>query len=152
MIRGLGGRGELPQQDARFESVEAPTTSARWPVLPLVLITLGLAILAAPSSVEGPVLLPISPGHAISRLDAVALVPLIVGTLGVYAGLWRRRARAYQLAAQSPGQFALAIFAGGFGLGLLIASAFSTFFWWWAIGAVLFSVVLVAAVLLVVRR
>lgn len=117
-----------------------------------MLITLGLALLAAPSSVEGPVLLPISPGHAISRLDAVALVPLIAGMLGVYAGLWRRRTRIYQHAARSPGPFAVAVFAGGFGLGLLIASAFSTFFWWWAVGAVLFSVVLVTALLLVVRR
>jgi hypothetical protein len=124
----------------------------RWPLLPLVLITLGLALLAAPSSVEGPVLLPISPGHAISRLDAVALVPLMAGMLGLYAGLWRRRVRVYQHAAQSPGSFALAVFVGGFGLGLLIASAFSTFFWWWAVGALLFAIVLFGAVLLAVRR
>ena len=124
----------------------------RWPLLPVVLITLGLALLAAPSSVEGPVLVSISLGHALSRLDVVALVPLIGGMLGLYAGLWRRRVRLYQHAAQYPGPVAFAVFAGGFGLGLLIASAFSTFFWWWAVGALLFGVVLFAAVLVVVRR
>jgi hypothetical protein len=61
-------------------------------------------------------------------------------------GLWHRRARVYQLAARFPARFASAVFAGGFGLGLLIASAFSTFFWWWAVGAVLFGLVLVVAV------
>jgi hypothetical protein len=35
----------------------------------------------------------------------------------------------------------------GFGLGLLIASAFSTFFWWWAVGAALFGVALIVAAL-----
>jgi hypothetical protein len=39
------------------------------------------------------------------------------------------------------------VFTGGFGLGLLIASAFSTFFWWWAVGAALFGVGLFIAAL-----
>ena len=122
------------------------TGAARWPVPPLALIALGLLVLATPSKLEGPVLLPISPGHAISRLDAIGLVPLLAGTLGLYVGLWHRRARVSQLAARFPARFASAVFAGGFGLGLLIASAFSTFFWWWAVGAVLFGLVLVVAV------
>ena len=35
------------------------------------MVGLGVVMLAAPDAVEGPVLLPISPGHALSRLDAI---------------------------------------------------------------------------------
>jgi hypothetical protein len=126
--------------------------AVRWPVPPLALIALGVLVLAAPSTLEGPVLLPVSPGHAISRLDAVGLVPLLAGIVGVYVGLWQRRARGFQLAAKSPARFASTVFAGGLGLGLLIASAFSTFFWWWAVGAVMFGVALVVAVWALARQ
>ena len=37
--------------------------------------------------------------------------------------------------------------AAAFGLGLLLASAFSAFFWWWAVGAVLFVVMHVPIVM-----
>ena len=130
----------------------SPFRVTRWPVPPLALIALGVIVLAAPARLEGPILLPISPGHAISRLDAIGLVPLLAGTLGLYAGLWRRRAQIYQFAAGYPAPFTSAVFAAGLGLGLLIASAFSTFFWWWAVGAVLFGLVLVGAVLALARR
>ena len=103
------------------------------------MVALGLVLLAAPDAVEGPVLLPISPGHALSRLDAIALVPLVAGSFSLYYGLWRHRGRLRVAAAL--------VFVGGFGLGLLIASAFSAFFWWWAIGAVLFGSALLTAVL-----
>jgi hypothetical protein len=69
----------------------------------------------------------------------------------LYAGLWKRRARLFRVASEAPGFAAASIFAGGFGLGLLIASAFSGFFWWWAFGAVLFGVTLVAAAVAAVR-
>jgi hypothetical protein len=121
--------------------------AARWPVSPLALLALGLLVLAMPSRIEGPVLLPISPGHAISFLDAIGLVPLLAGTLVLWVGLWQRRAHASRLAAKYPARHASTVFAGGFGLGLLIASAFSTFFWWWAIGATLFGAVLIVAAL-----
>jgi hypothetical protein len=130
----------------------SPFRVTRWPVPPLALIALGVIVLAAPARLEGPILLPISPGHAISRLDAIGLVPLLAGTLGLYAGLWRRRAQIYQFAARYPAPFTSAVFAAGLGLGLLIASAFSTFFWWWAVGTVLFGLVLVGAVLALARR
>ena len=65
----------------------------------------------------------------------------------LYAGLWRRRARLHRIALESPGVAATAVFAAGFGLGLLIASAFSVFFWWWAVGALLFGVALLAVVI-----
>jgi hypothetical protein len=123
------------------------TGAARWPVPLFALIALGLLVLAMPSRIEGPVLLPISPGHAVSLLDAIGLVPLVAGTLGLYVGLWQRRAHASRLAARFPTRFASTVFTGGFGLGLLIASAFSTFFWWWAVGAALFGVALFIAAL-----
>jgi hypothetical protein len=124
----------------------------RWPAGALAAVVVGVLLLAAPSRVEGPVILPISPGHALSVLDAIALLPLVAGTFALYAGLWRRRARLSEIALRAPGVAGLAVFTGGFGLGLLIASAFSSFFWWWALGAVLFGSVLVGAVLVVSRH
>lgn len=110
-------------------------------------MALGVAMLAAPASVEGPILAPIAPGHALSVLDSIALVPLIFGSFALYAGLWHRRARLAGTARSRPGTAATWVFAGGLGLGLLLASAFSAFFWWWGIGAVLFALALAAAVL-----
>ena len=43
-------------------------------------MVIALMMLAAPTAVEGPVLLPISPGHALSVLDAIALLPLLAGS------------------------------------------------------------------------
>ena len=45
----------------------------------LGLIGLGVAIMALPASIEGPVLVDISPGHAVATVDAIGLVPLVVG-------------------------------------------------------------------------
>ena len=117
----------------------------------LLMVGLGVVMLAAPDAVEGPVLLPISPGHALSRLDAIALVPLLAGSLSLYAGLWRHRGRLRVAASRALAPAAALVFVGGFGLGLLIASAFSAFFWWWAIGAVLFGGALLTAVLVAAR-
>jgi len=111
----------------------------------LGLAALGIAILAAPSRYEGPVLLPISPGHALSVLDTLALVPLLVGTGWLYYGLWQRRQRLYESLQRSPQMGGFAIFIAGTGLGLLVASSYSAFFWWWAIGALLYGVMLIVA-------
>ena len=108
-------------------------------------IALALALLAAPAELEGPTLLPISPGHALAALDALALLPLLAGLISLQIGLWRRRGRLAETVRRSPGGAALGVFLGGLGLGLLLASAFSTFFWWWAIGAALFQASIVAA-------
>jgi hypothetical protein len=114
-------------------------------------VAAGIGLLAAPASVEGPVILPISPGHALSVLDAIGVLPLLAGSLSLYRGLWLRRRRLCKVASGAPAGAAAVIFAGGFGSGLLIASVFSTFFWWWAVGAGLFGAALLAAVL-VARR
>ena len=112
---------------------------AAWPAAPLAVVALGLAILALPASVEGPPLVPISPGHALSLVDGVGVVPLAAGSTWLHAGLWRRRARLARWARGRPGAGAALAFAAGLGLGLLLASAFSAFYWWWAVGAALFA-------------
>ena len=111
------------------------------------MMAIGLMMLAAPTAIEGPVLLPISPGHALSVLDAIAVLPLLAGSFALYRGLWQRRGPMRAVALNAPGPAGTLVFVGGFGLGLLIASAFSAFFWWWAVGAVLFGTALLAAVL-----
>ena len=113
---------------------------------------LGLVLLAAPDAVEGPVLVAISPGHALSVLDAIAVLPLLAGSFSLYHGLWRRRGRLRLLASNALAPAGGLVFVGGFGLGLLIASVFSAFFWWWAIGALLFGSALLGAVLVVARH
>jgi hypothetical protein len=111
----------------------------------LVVVALGIVILAAPSQWEGPVLLPISPGHGLSVLDMFGVAPLILGTGRLYVGLWQRRGRLIVLLQQSPITGGLGVFIAGLGMGLLIASSFSAFWWWWAIGAILFSIMFIAA-------
>jgi hypothetical protein len=114
----------------------------------VVIIALAIALFAAPSRLEGPVLVPISPGHALSVLNSFALFPLLIGVTWLCAGLWQRRQRLDRFVRQSPGVVLIA----GAGLGLLIASAFSSFFWWWAIRAILFSAAGIAVVVVVARQ
>ncbi len=110
-----------------------------------------MVLLAMPARIEGPVLVPISPGHALSVLDSVALAPLLLGTVSLYGGLWQRRGRLGEFLRLRPGMGGAGLFFAGLGLGLLLASAFSTFFWWWAFGAALFAAMTLAA-LIVARR
>ena len=123
-----------------------------WPYGGLLLVIVAVFLLAAPAELEGPVLLPISPGHALSVLDCIALVPLLAGMTWLYVGLWKRRKHHLEVTQSSPGRSILVVFIGGFGLVLLIASAFSSFFWWWAIGAILFAALLIVAILVGVRQ
>ena len=122
-----------------------------WPFEGVGLVAIGIALLAAPAQFEGPVLIPISPGHALSVLDSVALIPLLTGLAWLYWGIWARRYRLYDALRTSPGKGSLGIFVAGLGNGLLLASAFSTFWWWWAIGATLFLAMTVAAVVAATR-
>ena len=57
-----------------------------WPFADLGLVAVAVALLAAPARFEGPVLVPISPGHALSVLDSVALIPLLTGLAWLYRG------------------------------------------------------------------
>jgi hypothetical protein len=117
-----------------------------WPVGPATAIVAGIAILALPTSLEGPTLVPISPGHGLSLVDAIGVVPLAAGSLWLHGGLWRRRDGLARWARRRAGTAAGLTFAAGLGLGLLFASAFSAFYWWWAVGAVIFAGVNVAAI------
>ena len=122
----------------------------RWPAGPLVAVALGLGVLALPASLEGPELLTVGRGHALSVLDLIGALPLTIGAVWLEIGLWRRRTALAQWERERPGVAATVWLGAGLGLGLLIASAFSRFFWWWAIGAIVFAVA--ACVLLVAAR
>jgi hypothetical protein len=98
-----------------------------WPFGAGGLVVVAIALLAAPAQVEGPVLVPISPGHALAVLDFVALIPLLMGLTWLYWEVRVRRYRMYDAMRAPPGKGSLGIFVAGLGLGLLLASAFSTF-------------------------
>ena len=117
----------------------------------LGLLALGLAIMALPASLEGPVLVNIGPGHAVAVLDAIGLVPLVLGCALLYGGLWAQQRQLARWVSGQPAGGLGGVFASGLGLGLLLASSFSGFFWWCAIGAVLFASVLVAASVVAAR-
>ena len=115
------------------------------------MVAVAIVLLAAPARIEGPVLVPISPGHALAVLDSIALIPLLMGLAWLYWGVWARRYRLYETMRASPGKGSLGTFATGLGVGLLLASAFSTFWWWWAIGATLFLAMTIAALVAATR-
>ena len=102
-----------------------------------ILIAAGVAIFAAPARFEGPALLPISSGHAISALDTLGVACVTVGSLLYAAELWRRRVDLGEWIRSRPARAMALIFGTGLGMGLLLASALSAFWWWWAIGAAL---------------
>lgn len=129
-----------------------PRAIRSWPFGPLGLVVIATAVLAAPARAEGPVLVPIGPGHALAALDAVALGPMLIGAAWLHAGLWRRRARLAATVRASPRIGVAGVFLAGFGLGLLLASVFSGFFWWWAVGAFLVGAMTMAAVAVTARR
>lgn len=122
-----------------------------WPAGPLGGVALGVAVLALPARMEGPPLVAISPGHALSFVDAMGVVPLIVGSLWLHVGLWQRRSALVRWAQSRPATGIALAFAAGLGLGLLLASAFSTFYWWWALGAAIFATANAAAVVVAYR-
>ncbi len=112
-----------------------------WPLCAWSIIVLAIVLFAAPAQYEGPVLLPISSGYALSVLDSLALIPLLIGSVWLVGGLWQRRKRLFDTIRLSPSMSSVFVFIAGLGLGLLFASAFSSFFWWWAFGATLFGTV-----------
>jgi hypothetical protein len=109
-----------------------------------ILFALAFLLFAVPGRFEGPVLIPISPGHGLALVDVVALVPLLGGLALLLGGLWQRRERLDAALTRRSWLARAGAFGAGFGLGLLIASVF-VFFWWWALGAGLLTVMLVTA-------
>ena len=92
-------------------------TRNHWPARALVMMGVGLAMLGMPASIEGPVILPISPGHALSVLDAIGVLPLLTGSFSLYRGLWQRRGSLRAVALRVPGPAGGLVFVGGFGRG-----------------------------------
>lgn len=125
---------------------------ARWLWWALGLLACSFAIFALPAHLEGPALLPISPGHAVAVLDAVAIIPLLAASVLLYGGLWTSRAHLLDSVRHHPERSLAIGFAGGLGLGLLMASVYSSFFGWWAVGAALLTAVLLAAAVSAARR
>jgi hypothetical protein len=122
----------------------------RWLLGCGTLLALAFALFAVPARLEGPVLLPISPGHGLALADAVALLPLLGGVVLLYGGLWQRRERLDATLNQRPWLGRAGIFGAGVGLGLLVASVFASF-WWWAVGAGLLTAALLGAAAMVGR-
>jgi len=116
-----------------------------------LLIAVAFVLFMVPARLEGPVLVPISPGHGLSLLDVVALAPLLGGVILLFVGLWQRRDRLDAALNRRSWLARAGAFGAGVGLGLLNASVF-TFFWWWAIGAALLTVTLLAAGFLAAAR
>src|SRR4029450_2213583 len=121
-------------------------TGMKWLLGCGTLFALALILFVIPAGLEGPVLVPISPGHGLSLVDVMALVPLLAGTGLLLGGLWQRRQRLDVALTRRPWSARVGAFVAGLGLGLLVASVF-TFFWWWAIGAALLTAALLAAAL-----
>jgi hypothetical protein len=134
-----------PALDEALPQEQPMKKRGSWPFCSGGLMSLAVLLFALPKGFEGPVLVPISPGHALAVLDSVALLPLLVGTGVLGLGLWQRRRWLGETMCLRPNQAIPAVFAAGIGVGLLVASAFSAFFWWWAIGAGLLAAVIVVA-------
>ena len=117
----------------------------RW-IPHLSLLVLALVLFALPARFEGPVIIPISPGHGLSLVDLAAVVPLLVAQAMVATALVQSRDQLQSTIRRTPWAATAVVFTGGAGLGLLLASVFP-FFWWWAIGAALLTVTLAVAVL-----
>jgi hypothetical protein len=122
----------------------------RKPILLVSLPVIALVLFAVPSRFEGPVLIPISPGHGLSLVDLAAVVPLIAGLTALGVFLMRRRAVLECTIRLRPWAAATVLFSAGIGLGLLFASVFP-FFWWWAVGATLVTLALVLVALAAAR-
>lgn len=75
-----------------------PMKMPAWVLGGLALVAVAIALLAAPTEFEGPILVPISPGHALSVLDSIALMPLLIGWAVLFGGLWQRRERLREFA------------------------------------------------------
>jgi hypothetical protein len=135
---------------ATGDPMAAGRQATRWLLGCGALFALALLLFVVPATLEGPVLVPISPGHGLSLVDVVALAPLLAGTALLAGGLWRRRQALDAALTRRPWMAGAGTFVAGLGLGLLMASVF-TFFWWWAIGAALLTSTLLAAAIVAAR-
>lgn len=54
----------------------------------LILFIIAIVLLSLPDQIEGPVFISISPSHALSVLDTVAMVPLLCGATIMQLFMW----------------------------------------------------------------
>ena len=59
----------------------------------IILLAIGLALASVPNWLEGPSLLHLADGHGLSVSDAVALLPLLWGTVLLVQGVWPARSQ-----------------------------------------------------------
>ena len=97
-------------------------SAMRWLQGCAILFAFAFVLFAVPARFEGPVLVPISPGHGLALIDVVALVPLLGGLALLVGGLWQRRERLDAALTRRPWAARMGAFGVGLGLGLLIAS------------------------------
>src|SRR4030095_6257789 len=89
------------------------------------LFALALILFVVPAGLEGPVLVPIRPGHGVSLVEVVARVLLLAGTGLLLGGLWQRRQRLDVALTRRPWPARAGAFVAGVGVGLLVARAFT---------------------------
>jgi len=119
-----------------------------WPRGPILLLIISILVFALPEQMEGPDLFGISNGHGLSLIDSLALIPLLISAIWIQKGIWKRRIYLFNKITMYPGSASLIIFFIGIGMGLLIASAFSSFYYWWIIGSILILALLINVVLI----
>ena len=120
----------------------------RWPRGPVYLFFLAIFIIFIPDPWEGPVLYNIDSEHNLSLADLFAMVPLLISVTWIQRGVWKRRIYLFNKVTIYPGSAVIIVFFMGLGLGMLLASGFSSFRYWWAIGGILIISTLVNVVLI----
>lgn len=106
------------------------STRRAYALLALLLVACGIAVLAVPSSAEGPEIIHFGPGHGPSLVDIAGIALVVPG------GLWLLTLIVQGLPSLQLPPAALAGLGAlfGVGLGLTIASVFAGFGAWWIIG------------------
>ncbi len=119
----------------------------RWPRGPVYLLLFAVFLILIPDPWEGPVLYKIDSEHNLSLIDLISMIPLLISVTWIQRGVWKRRIFLFNKVTLYPGAAVLVVFFMGLGLGMLLASGFSSFRYWWAIGGVLILTTLINVVL-----
>jgi hypothetical protein len=116
--------------------LDTVSKSRGYALLALLLVACGVAVLALPSSAEGPEVIHFGPGHGPSLVDLAGIALVVPG------GLWLLTIIVRGLPALQLPPAALTGLGTlfGVGLGLTIASVFADFGAWWIIGLGLLTV------------
>jgi hypothetical protein len=95
-------------------------------------------MIGIPERLEGPTLIyTAGERHGLSLANAIALVPLALGSLLLLVGAWARRHRLERLTQRRPVESSALLLLLGLGLLLLLASGPSTMLRYWASGSFL---------------